>query len=403
MTALASSVTDDEEFAALLAHLNDDEPKPGAVPDTLYCSGTFATFYTNRRRELDICTTCPRFEDCANKHANNMDRVECYHSDCFSNHPEETNGTPEPVQCRNCFVVVNCVYATRIMKAASKHEAVSIPAAVEAAIIVFPASKAAVAVSAPVAVAAPVTFSHDCLNLALAEMQSKTAADVTAVLRATSQMIREGTKTNYTHELRLAFLAASIDLNTKGIMPAFRPACRGLFDNGKPISENDTTLANDLRVIDLDYIIKHHPHGHGEIFKDLLNDDETLNLEKAMKFATHKGSGAKKAELLQITPAQQAELFIIRDEKTRKRWDRIRKSKHRDLTTINAAINAGRKGGDPEQHWQLYALCVVHSWSVKAVLDSARRLPNMTMSASTMRRTIRWLTETAKLPSAVDL
>lgn len=236
---------------------------------------------------------------------------------------------------------------------------------------------------------------------ALAEFQPMSVSEITASLRATSQAIQHTSKTEYTHPLRVQFMAASIELNNRGTMPAFRPACRAAPPKkGQSYPADDTKLSNDLRIVDLDYLAKHHPHGHGKIFDSLLDDDGNLDHGKAWTFVTRKGDATKKAELLALTPNEQAEMFVIRDNKTRQRWKHLLENERKHKGMIRAAIDAGRKGGSVGEHWQLYALCVMLGWSTKAVIDAVARVPGLTMSMITVRRSIPWLTKTAKLPAA---
>ncbi|UCV04979.1 hypothetical protein [Dechloromonas denitrificans] len=385
-----------KEFNSLYAALFDDEP----MPDDGHCTGTLATFYTNKQLAPDTCTGCVKHPACNSTHENHMDRITRFLADCFGHKPVHPRGLAEPVKCETCFVRKDCIDATTIIQTIQVQSVVASPTT--------PRAKATPEAVCPVqddrgspALEPEVANFITAQELAqtIERFQSKSNENVTAALQDISQEIRRTGKTEYSHPLRVQFVAASIELNNRGIMPAFRPACRATAPKkGESYPADDTKLANDLRLIDVDYLSKHHPHGHGRIFKNLLNDDGTLDNKKAWEFVTTPGNAEKKAELLILTPIEIAELFIIRDNKTRLRWERLRKHQRSHMGMIRTALNAGRKGGTADEHWQLYALCVILDWSVKAITDAATRMPGLTISERTIRRSIPWLTESAKLP-----
>ncbi len=215
---------------------------------------------------------------------------------------------------------------------------------------------------------------------ALAAMQGKDDAGVLATLAATSSAIRpaEG-KISYTSDLQCAFLAASFELNKRGVIPLLRPAVRGHFGKSVAANADEITLSNHLRLVDLDYLANHHRTGRGEIFGNLLNEDGTLNFTKALEWVSKNGSAEQKDKWLLLTPRERAELFIIRDEKTRLRWKDLRGYKYRDMQTIKTAIEKAafhkRKNEPVGYLWELYCMGVLHGWVPCAIIASAARLP----------------------------
>ena len=276
-----------------------------------------------------------------------------------------------------------------------------------ASVIVFPASAklphtpevetpaASEAAPATDATEPAVGFTFDSTGFvdALKKYKRMDVAAILANLVTLSNTIRPmKAETRYPFDLQCNFLAASLELNTRGMIPLLRPVARGKLGGSKvATTPDDIAYFNHQRLVDLDYLAKHHPHGRGVIFEKLLNDDGTLDCAKALKWVSILGCAEKKTELLQLTPHEQAELFIIRDNQTRKRWERLQTNKRKDTTKINATLRRGRKPGTADQYWQLYALCVLLDWEVRAVADASTRCPTLNMSARTVRRNYDWL------------
>jgi hypothetical protein len=361
------------------------------LPTDDYCQGKLEDFFTNKHTSPEKCSGCSRFSTCDNTHFNMMSRIEEYHADCFGKKAWHGWSTLEDKKCRNCFVAAKCTSTTA---------KINEPAIADAKVIEFDSPPPAV--PSTIAPALKVTdaslfITNDFLT-AMVDMQSKSITELFA-------WIREATILGYTLPQRVQFLAASLELNNRGILPAYRPSRRAARpEKDKPYSVDDALLSNDHRLIDIDYIAKHHPDGHGDIFSSLINKDGALNYEMAWKFISTRGKAEKKAELLQITPAQQVELFILRDEYTRKRWNWILKNRRKHLVMITAAINAGhgRKKGDPEHIWQLYSLWVMNNWNTYAVIQSAHHLPH-TSTPAQIRKSIDWLKQKSKLPGHTEL
>jgi hypothetical protein len=192
-----------------------------------------------------------------------------------------------------------------------------------------------------------------------------------------------------------------LELNTRGVIPLLRPIIRGSFQGGKSATTpDDITLSNHLRLIDLDYLAKNHPNRRGDIFEPLLNDDGSLNLTKALEWVSKKGRAAKKAELLLLTPREQAELFLIRDEKIRLRWKDLQDQRRKCMQKIKAAIEKAafhKQKKEPICYlWELYCMGVLHDWVTSAIIQSASRLPakyslDTPVTDRRIRNNINWL------------
>ena len=223
-----------------------------------------------------------------------------------------------------------------------------------------------------------------------AGLQSMNTKEATAHLEQIAQEIRGTAKTEYDERLRAQFVAASIELCDRGVMPAFRDVYHGRFIKSRPASEHDATLSHDLRFIDLCWIAKHHAAGRGKHFAKLLTDDGYLDHGKAWEFASTRGSHEKKSNDLILTPQIQAELFMIKTDAAKQKWYRLNLDRGEATTTIATAIV--RKANDPEQLWKLYALSEMNGWNNKgAILGSASRLFGQTVTTARLRKDIAWL------------
>ena len=242
-------------------------------------------------------------------------------------------------------------------------------------------------------------FSSQRFTAALQEALNEDADTLLVRLtRMSAAICPTGAATFYGDELRAQFCAVSIALNTKGVMPVFRDVQHGRFTKGKPNSDADALLSRDLRIVDLDWIARHHHAGRSSAFKALLNKDGALNLARAFDFASQPTSAEAKAGDLGLDTKVQAELGMIKTNAVRDRLKHLRESKGRDRTKIGDAITKGhgRKKGDPECLYQLYVLCVMNKrsdndWSISPVLDSATRLHGYTETPARIRGDIDWL------------
>lgn len=229
-----------------------------------------------------------------------------------------------------------------------------------------------------------------------AGLQSMNTEEATAHLEQIAQEVRGTTATAYGEPLRAQFVAASIELCDRRVMPAFRDVYHGRFPKGRPASEHDETLSHDLRFIDLYWIAKHHATGRGMKFSKLLDSDGNLDHGKAWEFASLRRSHENKSNDLILTKQIQAELFMLKTKATEQKWYRLSLDRGEATTTIATAIARGhdRKKGDPEQLWQLYALCKMNGWTNKSeILGSASILFGQAVPPARLRTDIKWLAE----------
>ena len=369
---------DDDVLDELLKEVGcEDTPLP--IEQT--CSGTLADFHTNKTHAAETCNVCASQPKCEAKHSRMSEMIEDNRGACFGKKEPYGFSILEPEKCQRCQYDIHCESATRMVAKLAR----------TATVITFPTTRAE---PAPASVATPVA-------IPMIVHGNMTDAEAIAAVRAASQAIcQAGIATNYTPELRTAFLAASLAVNARGIMPAFRPVARARVTNGGKIaSDDDKMLANDLRLIDLDWIARHHAQGRSESFAALLNADGTLNNEKSYEWVAQKGGSEKKVDLLILTPHIQAELFMLKSNAMKEATRRLQERKGKQMTAIVAAIErghgAGRRKEAPEYLWRLYCLCDLNGWEADnwkpaAVIDSAGRLADKGTARQT-RRSILWL------------
>lgn len=407
--------TPEEDLKALLAAMGIyDEPEGK-------CPGTLNDVYLRRIGEVkQECAYCSKGNACSTRHGSNVDLIRKNYGRCFTQHTNRELRS----SCRSCPSAVRneCERIAPSLKVELVGDDEDI-AEIDALIAGLssptkdvphdptpePVTESAVASEAPKPALVSATtdcapeasdlFSSQRFTTALQEALNEDADTLLVRLtRISAAICPTGAATFYGDELRAQFCAVSIALNIKGAMPVFRDVQHGRFPKGKPASDADALLSHDLRVVDLDWIAKHHHAGRSSAFKALLNEDGTLKLASAFDFASQPTSAEAKAGKLGLDTKAQAELGMLKTNTVRDRLKHLRESEGRDRTKIGDAITKGhgRKKGDPECLYQLYVLCVMNNWgdndwSISAVLDSATRLHGYKETPARIRGDIDWL------------
>lgn len=224
-------------------------------------------------------------------------------------------------------------------------------------------------------------------------------ADLLKELKALKASVEESGKTIYKPH-RNTLCAIFLVLNQRGdTLPRFRISPKGRFVGNKPGSLDDALLANDRRVIDLDWLARHRKRLPRDEATARMFSSDGLDYDAASAFVSTKGAAEKKARLLALTTMDEVPLSIIQGKAAGVTWQSLLKQRVDVLISIDNAIAANhfRRKDSSEWLWMIYAIHRLTFGRVAQTLELGSKLGNGKLSRQKLDRTLAWLRDEVDL------
>lgn len=401
----ATPIDDEEALDALLAALDDEATEKNYADLEKDCLGSAIVATVNHRLGRENCNRCHQHSHC-NELLHEF-RNDVLIKKCFGDHITYPPHVVFPKEyCYICSKAESCrqtryylYYGIAEPTAASDPEN-------SATTIAAPTAEPKEHQTKNSTPSVPVTseYSFPILEIRDSGLLSKYTAMSTQELhdklKELGQSVENPSETNYL-PFRNKICAISLALNAHGNdMPRFRPGYRGNFKKGgKPRSDQDSLIANDMRVIDLDWLAQHRRKVNmGASEKLFLGAG--LDFDAASAFVSVAGSGDKKTEILGLSQFDQVPLSALQGTDLSKRWQSLKSRGSQCVSEIEDAIqeNRGRRTDAPEWLWMIYVVYRLLDNDIGKTRKLSRWLGQEEPSSVKLKRTVTWLRETAKLP-----